>query len=333
MRVLMIVDMEGASGITTPRRSWVFNGTEDWERFGRDRITADVAAASRGALAGGAEGVSIIDFHNQRNSIRAESLPGGAVIARFDDYPVPLGGINRSHELLFLVGFHAKANAPGILAHTINDPIDDVRVNGRSVGEIGMFAGSCGTLGLRAVLVTGDRTACDEARSLSPGIVVAAVKERLADGTETTLPDEETAALISTRAQEAVREGQAVDPLDLGRPVRLEVALRRPELTDFALPPYFERVDERTLGAWTPDTYYAVTLVYALGPLYMTCYERLMEDDQRWWAGLKARYPSQVWESPELASAREQHGLTHWMGYWTGDRRRAMEQLLDRLAR
>jgi len=53
MKALVLVDMEGSTGITSDRLSCTRVHTDDWERFGRDRITADVAAAVRGALAGG----------------------------------------------------------------------------------------------------------------------------------------------------------------------------------------------------------------------------------------------------------------------------------------
>lgn len=272
----MVVDMEGVSEITTPRVSWVWNGTEDWERFGRDRVTADVVAAGRGALAGGAERVTVVEFHNQRNSVRPEALPEGVDLVRMDDYLVPLGGIRRDHGLLFMVGFHAKAGTPGILAHTVHDPVEDIRLNGVSVGEIGFFAASFGVLGLGLALVTGDRAACEEASALARTVETAAVKERLADGSETALPLEEAVALIEARAAAAVRRSDEAGVVDLGRPVRLEVRLRRPEMTSFELPPYLERVDDRTLAAWAPDAYQAVSLYYSgLQPLYVPCVERL----------------------------------------------------------
>ena len=100
-KALILADLEGASGITNDRLSWTRVHTEDWERFGRDRITADVAAAARGALAGGAEAVTVTDVHDIGDSLRP---------------------------------------------HTVHDPIADIRYNGRSLGNIGLFAGCFGAL-------------------------------------------------------------------------------------------------------------------------------------------------------------------------------------------
>ena len=111
MKALIVVDMEGASGITTDRLSWTRVHTEDWERFGRDRITADVAATARGALAGGAEAVTVMDMHDTGDSLRPEKLPAGARLVGLGDTLIPFGGIDSQHKILLMVGFHAKAVA------------------------------------------------------------------------------------------------------------------------------------------------------------------------------------------------------------------------------
>ena len=56
--------------------------------------------------------------------------------------------------------------------------------------------------------------------------------------------------------------------------------------------------------------------------------QKLVEDDERWWAELKARYPSFDWKSPPFLAERERCGLTHWSGYWTAEARRAIEELV-----
>ncbi len=290
MKALILVDLEGASGITNDRLSWTRVHTEDWERYGRDRITADVAAAARGALAGGAEAVTVMDLHDSGDSIRPEKLPAGAKLIGLMDTLVPFGGIDSQHRILLMVGFHAKAVAsptdPGlaILPHTIHSPIADMRYGGRSVGEIGLYA-ACfgalghgpGTMGPSLGLVTGDEAACDEARDLSPAVEVAPVKRRLADGAERLLDDREAATLIFERAEVAVRKAGEKAPLLFPEPLRLEVSFRQPELTGFELPPHVDRVDDRTVGLWAPDAFMALFLFYYLQPLYMPIAQRLKE--------------------------------------------------------
>ncbi len=284
MKAIIIADMEGISGISTDRISWVNCHQGDWEPLGRDRMTADVAAVAQAALAGGAEAVTIFDFHHTADSIRAEALPAGARLQGTFEYLVPFGGLDRQHSILLLVGAHAKAapspDDPGsaIFPHTVHSPVADLRYGGRSVGEIGMVAGFFGTLGVPLGLCTGDKAACDEARGLCPAVEVAQVKERRVDGSEHLMEVGEATRLIGTRAEAAVRKASEKTPVTFPTPLRLELTLRRPEMTDFELPPYMDRVDDRTVGSWVLSPFHALLVYYeGFQPYYMPAVKRLEE--------------------------------------------------------
>ncbi len=316
MKVLMLVDMEGASGVTTDRLSWTRCHSDDWERFGRDRITADVSAAVRGVLAGGAEAVAVVDTHDTGDSLRPENLPRGAKVVGIHELLV--GGA-ADHDLLLMVGLHAKERpslfdpGTGILPHTVHAPIEDLRYGGRSIGEIGMFAGYFGFLGLPFGLVTGDRAACDEARDLAATVEVAPVKERFADGSEVALGDKEATVLITERAESAVRRVAEKTPIVFPTPLRLEVTFRRPEMTAFELPSFMDRVDDRTVGALAENASRALFVFYAgFQPAYMPIVQRLQDDDRAWLEGLKTRFPAIDWTSPAFLAERGRHGLCRW---------------------
>jgi D-amino peptidase len=335
MKVLMLVDMEGASGITTDRLSWTRCHSDDWERFGRDRITADVAAAVRGVLAGGAEAVTVVDTHDTGDSLRPENLPPGAKVVGIHELLADGGASD--HGLLFMVGLHAKARPSpsdpetAILPHTVHAPIEDLRYGHRSIGEIGMFAGYFGFLGLPLGLVTGDRAACDEARDLAATVEVAPVKDRLADGSEIALGDQEATALIAERAEAAVRRVAGKAPVVFPQPLRLEVTFRRPEMTAFELPSFMDRVDDRTLGATAENASQGLMVFYTgFQPGYMPAVQRLQDDDRAWLEGLKARFPSIDWAAPAFVAERERHGLVLSLGLWTADKRREAEAFLER---
>jgi D-amino peptidase len=339
LKAIVVADMEGVSGISTDRVSWVNCHMEDWEPLGRDRMTADVVAAVRGALAGGAEAVTIFDFHDTGDSIRSEALPPGATLRGIFDYLVPFGGLDRDHGVLLLVGAHAKAApsagdpGPAIFPHTVHAPIADLRYGGRSVGEIGMVAGLFGTLGVPLGLVTGDRAACEEARALCPAVESVPVKERLADGSERLLPEDEARALIASRAEAAVRDAARKSPVTFPTPLRLELTLRRPEMTSFELPPYMDRVDETTVGSWALSAFHALLSFYeGFQPCYMPVVRRLEEEDTRWIESLKARYPSVDWSGRAFYAARQRAGLALRPGCWTAETRRGAEALMERWA-
>src|SRR5512135_100601 len=71
MKILISADMEGITGVTT----WdqVTPGHAEYSRF-RQLMTADVNAAVRGALAAGAEHVTVTDGHWNGSNILVEQL-------------------------------------------------------------------------------------------------------------------------------------------------------------------------------------------------------------------------------------------------------------------
>ena len=54
--------MEGASGIFEGSHSWLWNGHEDWGKFGRECITSDVLAVCNAALDFGVDDIMLYDM-------------------------------------------------------------------------------------------------------------------------------------------------------------------------------------------------------------------------------------------------------------------------------
>lgn len=166
MKVLISADMEGTCGVV----SWVQvmppevasgsepSSTTEYERA-RRRMTREVNAAIEGALAGGAEEIIVNDSHDgMRNLLPEDMHPNCRWISGHDK---PLGmmqGVDLDGVgAVFYTGYHAKAGTPGgPLAHTWTGWLQDVRIDGRSVGEFGINAAVAGYFGVPVVLVTGD---------------------------------------------------------------------------------------------------------------------------------------------------------------------------------
>ncbi|NEE07215.1 M55 family metallopeptidase, partial [Streptomyces sp. SID7499] len=89
-----------------------------------------------------------------------------------------LAGLDEETDAALFVGYHVRAGeGPGVLAHTMNGEILDVRVAGRSLGEIGLNAAMAGHLGVPVVLLSGDDAACAEMNDLVPAAVTVPVKD------------------------------------------------------------------------------------------------------------------------------------------------------------
>jgi D-amino peptidase len=258
VKVLISADMEGTCGVV----SWVqvappesgeepSNQTE-YERA-RARMTAEVNAAIEGALAGGAEEVIVNDSHDgMRNLIPEELHPSCRFISGNDKalgmvQGVDLPGIGA----LFYTGYHAKAGTPNApLAHTWSGWLNDVRFDGRSVGEWGINAAVAGHFGVPVAFVTGDDKAVAQTREFcGEGVVGVVVKEGLSTFAALHLHPAKAQALIRAGAEEAVRRAQELRPYTLPRGCRVELEFEHQTRADQACYlPRVERAGERAVA-------------------------------------------------------------------------------------
>jgi D-amino peptidase len=179
-------DMEGVSGLLTREHVWFWEeGTrEHIAAQGRQLLVADVNAAATAALQAGAGEMIVCDTHHGGGSLDLDAVLRDPRIVVL---PKPVGfqgterrwmpGLDETVDGLMLLGHHAKAGTKAaFLPHTWTLEWADFRINGRSVGEIGIEACYAGHWDVPLILVQGDRAACNEAEDQFPGVVTAAVK-------------------------------------------------------------------------------------------------------------------------------------------------------------
>ncbi|ADI03135.1 D-aminopeptidase [Streptomyces bingchenggensis BCW-1] len=234
MKVLISVDMEGISGIVHPAET--NPDRYDYER-GRALMTAEANAVIAGVLdAEPAAEVWVADAHGSFRNLLPEELDRRARLVRGKPRPMGmLGGLDEHTDAVMFVGYHARAGGgPAVLAHTMSDAILDVRVGGRSLGEIGLNAAMAGHLGVPVVLLSGDDTACAELCDLVPSAVTVAVKEALGQAAAVALHPEEARERLHQAAAEAVKQRTLVTPLALAGPLEVEIDLYGPYMVDLA---------------------------------------------------------------------------------------------------
>ncbi|MFJ3820699.1 M55 family metallopeptidase [Streptomyces nodosus] len=234
MRVLISVDMEGISGIVHPTET---NPDRYDYEHGRALMTAEANSVIAGVLdAEPAAEVWVADAHGPFRNLLPEKLDRRARLVRGKPRPMGmLAGIDGRTDAVLFVGYHARAGrGPAVLAHTMNDGILDVRVAGRSLGEIGLNAAMAGHLGVPVVLLSGDDSACAELCELVPSAVTVAVKQALGQGAAVALHPEEARERLRRAAAEAVTRHERVSPLNLAGPLEVEVDLSAPFTVDLA---------------------------------------------------------------------------------------------------
>src|SRR3954464_15039949 len=215
MRVLIMSDMEGVSGIV----NWSqVNGGEPLYEECRKLYTLEVVAAVRGAQAAGATEVVAVDCHGAGkgwnfNSFIPELMECDWVShhpwSRYTEL------LEKGCDMALMVGMHAKANTPdGVLCHTISTTTwDNLKFNGTSVGEFGINAALCGHYGVPVTLITGDEATCREGRALlGEGLHAVAVKKGLSRYSARNLPPVRARQLIEEGAKRALTSPVKVKP-------------------------------------------------------------------------------------------------------------------------
>lgn len=269
MKLLISVDMEGISGIvhsseTNPERY-------DYQR-GRELMTADANAVIAGVLdAEPTAEVLVADAHGTFRNLLPEQLDRRSRLVRGKPRALNmLAGLDEETDAALFVGYHVRAGeGPGVLAHTMNGEILDVRVAGRSLGEIGLNAAMAGHLGVPVVLLSGDDAACAELTDLVPETVTVAVKEALGMAAAVTLHPEEARDRLRRAAADAVARRAEIPPLALTGPLDVEVDLASPHTIDLAtLVPGVSRAGgARTVTFTSPDYATAYRLILLLAQL------------------------------------------------------------------
>lgn len=249
MKILIAADMEGITGVVC----WdhVAPSHPEYDRF-RRLMTADVNAAIRGAFEGGATDVIVSDGHHYGRNILIEELDPRARLN--SGSPAPLSmvqGVDQGVDGVLFVGYHARIGAQNaILEHTWSDErVANLRLNGQPTGEIGLNAAVCGHFGAPVVMVSGDQSACAEARALLGEVETAVVKTASGRMAAELLPPAITCELIQSAAQRGVdrlKHGSAPKPYRPAAPIAIAVDFVQSEMADkAALLPGAKRTERR----------------------------------------------------------------------------------------
>ncbi|HEY2939466.1 MAG TPA: M55 family metallopeptidase [Gaiellaceae bacterium] len=228
MKVFVISDMEGISGIATTSQT---NAGESLYEEGRRLYTEEINAAVRGAKSAGATEIVVMDCHgagkgHDFNSLIAEDLDPDCEFVVQEEWTEYTGFLEEGCDAALFVGMHAMAGTgDGLLNHTVSG-VDwqNLWFNGRQVGETGINAALCGTWGCPVLLVTGDHAACREGRELlGNGLTTVQVKRGLAVKSARMLAPKRARELVEAGAKEALSDLHAVEPYDPGKPCEIKV--------------------------------------------------------------------------------------------------------------
>jgi D-amino peptidase len=259
MRALILSDMEGVSGIC--KWDQVSAGTPLYEE-GRRLYTQEVNAAVRGARAGGAEEVVVMDCHGAGgdstfNSLIHEDLEADCEYVIQSEWTEDASALEEGCDAAILVGMHARAGSPGaVLSHTVSTTDwANLFFNGELVGETGINAAWCGAYGCPVAFVSGDDVTCAEASDLlGPKLATVPVKRGLGRYSARMVAPARARRMIEEGVAESLSSRAWPEPYDPGRPCEIRVEHTNPRLPDvYARRPGVELADPRTVVARGED--------------------------------------------------------------------------------
>ena len=230
MRVLIMTDMEGVSGIVVWEQ---VNGGAPMYEEGRRLYTEEINAAVRGAKAAGATEIVVVDCHGAGggwtfNSLMPELLDPDCEWVAHHAWSRYTELLEQGCDGALFVGMHARAGTPdGVLCHTISSTTwRNVWFNDDLVGETGINAALCGHYNCPVLLVTGDEAVCREAKELlGEGLVTVAVKRGLSRFSARQIPPVRARQMIEDGARLALQNRGAVAPYVPARPTTITIDL------------------------------------------------------------------------------------------------------------
>jgi len=245
-KVFMITDLEGVSGIFDTDLQCMPGQSPRFEES-RKLLTGEVNAAVEGLLEGGATEVVVWDGHDGGQTLtvldihpKARLLTGSPVSPTLE--------LDGTYSAVVFIGQHAMAGAvKGILSHSYSSlGVQNMGVNGKPVGEIGVRVMLAGYFKVSVVMLSGDTAACAEIRDLVPEVECAEVKSGVSRTAGFMLPHPTACALIREKARRAMQRLAEFKPYTMSGPVEVKVESTTRGGRSYPPGEGVEQVDERT---------------------------------------------------------------------------------------
>lgn len=236
-----MTDMEGVAGVVNSQ-DFAKPGDRYYEDA-RELTTLETNAAIEGALEAGATEFLVADGHGH-GAINVKLLHPAAKVLTGRPLAYPFG-CDATFDAAFTIGQHAKSNADGAhLAHSESFDMDDITLNGRSLGELGINMLFCTYFKVPTIFVAGDDACAEEAKVLVPGIETAVVKwgwkrgpatgltgdeNRLFNGAAVHVSPEHSREIIREGARRAIQRRREIDCFRIEPPYEMIFTLRHSE--------------------------------------------------------------------------------------------------------
>lgn len=136
-------------------------------------MSEDIAVVVKALFENGIKFVTIKDFHRTGFNILPEMIdPQARVVSGYVKGPVPGIGDPGGTEAAMFIGLHAASGTKGFLPHTLTSRIESIKINGKLITELELFASSLAPFGIVPIFFSGCKVACAQARMIVKNITI-----------------------------------------------------------------------------------------------------------------------------------------------------------------
>ncbi|MGF6376108.1 D-amino peptidase [Clostridiales Family XIII bacterium PM5-7] len=254
MKIFISADLEGVNGVVAPED--VVEAGAGYQQA-RTWMTEEVNAVVEGAFLGGATEIVVCDAHNVAANIRMDCLDPRAQLMRGSTRRNSMvHGLDETFDGVIFLGYHAKfGTVNAIMDHSFSpELIHDIRINGLSVGELGVNGYYAASKNVPLIMATGDQGLDTEARAFYPEIETAVVKHAEGRFCARCLPRAQTQTMLRETAERAVASAKTKKPVIVPKELTLEVTFRQVNLADGAMRVSgARRIDALTVAIDSPN--------------------------------------------------------------------------------
>jgi D-amino peptidase len=226
MKVFISADIEGISGVSTNQQ---LKTPSEYQRF-RKLMTQDVNAAIEGAFKGGATEIVVADGHGNMSNIFIEDLdPRATLVQGSNRVMCQLEGLDESFDAIMFVGHHGRESGSErtIISHTLAGIcVNEMKINGKVVGETEMNAMVAGYFNVPAIFISGDDAYVNEVKETLTEVESAVVKRGIDRFAAELIHPEKAQQLIRENSEKAVRRIPEFSPLKIEGPVTFEIEFK-----------------------------------------------------------------------------------------------------------
>ena len=248
MKIYMATDLEGVTAVTG---GWseISPGCREHD-FAKKMLTADINAAAKGAFEGGADEIVVWDGHGASLSVNVEELDDrvrlikGRAIGH-----LPL--LDESFDAMMIIGMHAMEGInDGVMNGTWAGEGQRFWINGKEVGELGLWMAMAAQMGVPTILATGDTAVEREAKDLVSNIHTVPVKIGISRYCCEIIPPAKSWQRITETAKESMKSIGEVGVFNPSKPVDFTVQYPcNTQLADWiAVRPGVKRVNGYTIS-------------------------------------------------------------------------------------